>query len=227
MKAKVDSSSNKEKDFVEIVERFSSRNYSGFLKDSKSFLKLIATQSFDGTNEAQTRLHVLARDFLPYINKLMKLSLEKLSDTEVKFTDSVVQELVAVVKLCVTCLRKIKRFLKGQPFLVEIQRYNLLRRLVSLKMWKDARKEVWGIISELDSRSSASKIGEISNLEGSKEWPPFPLCTEKVKDPMYVSLLVGACCSLVACFTEEGDLVRKKDLQNLLVYLGALEKHMR
>lgn len=97
----------------------------------------------EGTTEGckKADLDVLSRKFAPFLVKYLKATFAKLADNDL--VASVVQH----IELGLRGLEALRSTLKGKQDELEIQRYNLVCRLVSLQRYASAAEQGWRLCS--------------------------------------------------------------------------------
>lgn len=162
-------------------------------------------------------LNVLSRKFAPFLVNYLKASFAKLADNDL--VASVVQH----IYLGLRGLEVLRSTLKGKQDELEIQRYNLVCRLVSLQQYASAAEQGWRLCSCIRRNwgTESQRKGSLQHIEyagGQQDILPQP-CKDEPHER--IALLVGLAANLMHSIVSSCGPTPASDAMRALVPLMA------
>lgn len=118
-----------------LLELLRGENVTGLCKQLKVFVApLIAVSGGGKENTSRTELHKLAKQFVPFLVRLLKLcfvNVGKVPDEEQAQSQSGGDEVFLAIEIALDGLDVLRSFITGSPFEIEIQRCSFVRRLLA------------------------------------------------------------------------------------------------
>lgn len=118
-----------------LLELLQGENVTGLCKQLKVFVApLIAVSGGGKENTSRTELHKLAKQFVPFLVRLLKLcfvNVGKVPDEEQAQSQSGGDEVFLAIEIALDGLDVLRSFITGSPFEIEIQRCSFVRRLLA------------------------------------------------------------------------------------------------
>ena len=145
------------------------------------------------------RCQRLAKTYLSFCVQLLKSSMLKINSSSTSALQSAYVQLAA---LGLDGLSAMRGCLKGRPQEVEVQRYMLLRKLVSLKLYQQALQQAWLLYTSL-----CCQCWQASDQAYTRDTPLLaiqPLPAPEPTNTEVGSLIVGTVLNLLISIVEQG-----------------------
>ncbi|KAJ7538555.1 hypothetical protein O6H91_11G054000 [Diphasiastrum complanatum] len=214
-----------------ILSRIREADMGGLAQQVKLYLSpLYARSGKENTSKAE--LHGLAKQFVPFLVRLLKDCAAALCEVPANDDDASQKrgdELFSVMRFSVNGLDCLRPWLVGCPFEIELQRYGLVRRFMAWKRYEAAFVECKGILRDVCAYISSSCKGgdrkeELKNLKVMYRKHSADLdVAERLSNrnrykaaaillppppegtlPSLITLVVGVVVDLIVCNTETG-----------------------
>ncbi|KAH9290823.1 hypothetical protein KI387_034940, partial [Taxus chinensis] len=138
-----------------IIYKAEGSDVAGLYSEVRSYLQplhgLLGFESKDNKLKTTAQIHGLAKRYVSFLGRLLKVSCNNLtkgistSETQQDRAD----ELFKTLKLALDCFDALRPCLVGSPHEIEVQRYWMVRRLMTWKRFTEAREECWVTLHSL------------------------------------------------------------------------------
>ncbi|KAL2635365.1 hypothetical protein R1flu_006844 [Riccia fluitans] len=144
-----------------ILKLLQNSDLTGLSSSLKTYLApLLGSYGTGKENNAENELHKLAKEFAPFILQFLKLCGTRLASMQSSgdaACHAVADELFSSMAISLDCLGQLRLFLTGGSFEIEIQRYGLVRRLITWKKISSALVQCQILFRSLCQLSSATR----------------------------------------------------------------------
>lgn len=143
----------------------------------------------------------IAKSHSSFVVNLLRISMARVSS---EHPPALLTAYVELASLGLEGLSVLRTFLKGRPHEVEVQRYMLLRKLVSLAWYHQALHQAWLLYNALCCQCWQTKAASLTTHSVSGQ--TTPLLSPNTSNTEIGSLVAGTVLNIILSIVEQGSI---------------------